>query len=92
MTKSEKAHLDRVAAIGCILCWLLSMAQSSRTELHHPRMGTGKGQKRSDWTVVPLCGECHRGECGVHGDQSLLRLARVDELDLLGLTIQRVYG
>lgn len=93
MTRAEKMHLDRVAAIGCVLCWLLGMSPSGKIDLHHPRMGTAKGKRRSDWCVIPLCHDgCHQGPNGIHGDHSLLRLAKVDEMDLLGITIQRVYG
>ena len=92
-TVAEQRHMDRVAAAGCVLCWVLGQRQLSRIELHHPREGQGGAQRAPNWLVFGLCGEgCHRGRFGIHGDRSLLRIAKVDELDLLALTLERVYA
>lgn len=90
-TKAEKAHMGRVAAMGCVLCRLLGVPQESKTDVHHIREGQGMSQRASNWLVIPLCHYgCHQGPCGIHGDRSLLRIAKVDELDLLALTIQEL--
>jgi hypothetical protein len=90
-TKAEKAHMGRVAAMGCVLCRLLGMPQESKTDVHHIREGQGMSQRASNWLVIPLCHSgCHQGPCGIHGDRSLLRIAKVDELDLLAMTIQEL--
>ncbi|GAA5786121.1 hypothetical protein [Chitiniphilus shinanonensis] len=84
-------HRNRVAALGCILCDLLGMPQTSKTDVHHIRHGQGAAQRASDYLTIPLChDQCHQGPHGVHGDRSLLRLAKVEELDLLALTNQRL--
>jgi hypothetical protein len=56
--------------------------------VHHLRTGQGKGQRASDYLTVALCPDCHQGPHGIHGDRSLLRIAKVEELDLLALTIE----
>lgn len=83
--------MDRVAEMGCILCYLLDLAQESKTDLHHIREGQGMAQRASNWLVIPLCHlGCHQGPCGIHGDRSLLRIAKVDEFDLLAATLERL--
>jgi len=58
--KVRKAHMARVAALGCIAC-LLDGNPGTPPELHHPRSGAGAGQKSSDMDVIPLCPSHHRG-------------------------------
>lgn len=90
-SKREKAHMDRVAGLGCILCRLLGQEQESKTDLHHIREGQGMAQRASNWLVVPLCHDgCHQGRLGIHGDRTLLRIAKVDELDLLAATLNEL--
>lgn len=90
---AEKKHKDRVAQLGCILCWLLGQPQSGKTDLHHVREGQGMAQRASDFLVIPLCHDgCHQGKNGIHGDRALFRIAKVKELDLLALTIGRLEG
>jgi hypothetical protein len=50
--------MSRVAELGCIIC-------GSPAELHHPRTGQGMGQRASNFDVIPLCFQHHRG--GKHG-------------------------
>ena len=54
MTKSEKDYLNRLAALGCIVCrneGLYGVA----AEIHHIRDGQGMGQRGSHYETVPLC-------------------------------------
>lgn len=60
MTKAEKAHLSRVAALGCIACYLQG-TPGTPAEIHHPRAGRGKGQRASHMDGIPLCPAHHRG-------------------------------
>lgn len=80
-------HAD-VAGLRCVLCTALNLAQTSPTNVHHLRSGKGKGQRAGHFTVAALCHECHQGPHGFHGDKTLLRIAKVDELDLLDMTIE----
>jgi hypothetical protein len=89
MTRAEKAYLDRVASLGCILCAEYGQP-GIPAEIHHLRTGQGMGQRASSWLCVPLCAQCHRGSRGIHGDRSLLRFAKLEEMDLLAKTIERL--
>lgn len=60
MTKDEKAHLSKVAALGCIACHLQG-TPGTPAEIHHPRAGRGKGQRASHMDGIPLCPQHHRG-------------------------------
>jgi hypothetical protein len=67
-TKKEKNHLSRVAQTGCAVCFRLhGPHEPGPVELHHPRRGTGMGQRASHEDVIGLCIEHHRGNLGVHG-------------------------
>jgi len=90
-TQKERDHLQRVYLLGCILCHELGQQQTSKTDVHHIREGQGMSQRADNYLAIPLCHDtCHQGPNGIHGDKSLLRIAKVDELDLLALTIERL--
>lgn len=89
--KSKGAsHMDRLAQLPCALCERLGMTQAGRTYVHHIREGQGKSQRASDYLAIPLCYDCHQGPEGIHGDRSLLRVAKCEELDLLADVIAKV--
>jgi hypothetical protein len=91
-TRDESAHLGRVKALRCVLCIRLQMTQESHTDAHHPRTGQGGAQRAPDWLAAALCHDrCHQGDRGMHGDQSLLRQAKCDELDLVADTLQALF-
>lgn len=95
-TKREQAHLQRIRALPCVLCDMLGQAQQFPTSVHHIRTGQGMSERASHYLTIPLCndpqrrGGCHQGDEGVHGDRTLLRIAKLDELDLLAATIERL--
>ena len=66
MNKSEKQHLSKVAALGCMVCRRMGY-EGTPAEIHHPRRGTGLGQRASHYDAIPLCPEHHRGNTGIHG-------------------------
>lgn len=88
MTKAERQHLDRVASLPCVLCLELGQQQQSPTNIHHVREGQGMSQRASNFLTVALCRDCHQGPKGLHGDKTMLQIAKVDELDLLAKTIE----
>lgn len=88
-TVSEREYMGRVAAIGCLICRRLGYGLHA-AEVHHVRTGQGGAQRASNFLTVPLCPSCHRGPKGIHGDKSLLSLARVTEMDLLAETIREL--
>lgn len=59
-TKSEKAHMDRVAQIGCII-----KKCGSPATIHH--CGTYMGGGRDHMRVIPLCWQHHLGPEGIDG-------------------------
>lgn len=89
-TTAERRYLARIVGMRCVLCERLGQRQQGRTYAHHIREGQGMSQRASDYLAIPLCLECHQGPCGIHGDRSLLRVAKCEELDLLADTIEKV--
>jgi Zn finger protein HypA/HybF involved in hydrogenase expression len=84
MTKAEKQYLNRVAALSCALC------DAEGVHIHHVREGQGMAQRAQNWLAIPLCPNCHTGSQGIHGDRRLLKARKLDEMDLLAMTIERL--
>ncbi len=84
-TAAGKRHLARVHEIPCVVCG------ANGVEAHHIREGQGMGQRAPDMLCAALCPECHRGPLGVHGDRSLMRIQKLDELDLVAMTLEKVF-
>lgn len=82
MTKAEKAHMDRVASLPCACCG------AHGVHVHHLREGQGMSQRASNWLTIPLCPDCHTGPNGIHGNRSLMRIQKIEEIDLLARTIE----
>jgi len=84
MRKAERKHLSAVADLGCILCLHLGYG-ATPAEIHHLRHGMGMGQRNSNYNVVPLCPEHHRGATGFHGlgRRAFERMYGLTELELL---------
>lgn len=93
-TKEEAAHMDRVAALGCIVCQMFYGVKSP-AEIHHI---LGKTAPGSHFYVLPLCKMHHRG--GEQGPQHVSRhpyKARFEkaygrELDLLATVNEMLVG
>ena len=84
---SGKDHLARVHQIPCVVCELMSIAQKTRTEAHHPEHIRDDS---SHYCAIALCVEHHTGANGVHG---LSRRAFADryqlsDTKLIALTIK----
>lgn len=58
MRRYERLHMDRVAALGCLICY-------SPATIHH--CGTHMGGGRDHMRVVPLCWAHHLGPEGIDG-------------------------
>lgn len=86
-TTAAKRYHGEVAALGCMLGKALGQDHGP-ANIHHLREGQGMGQRANDFLVIPLCRECHQGKMGIHGDKTLLRIVKLDELDLLAMTIE----
>jgi hypothetical protein len=55
-SKEEKAHLNWVASLGCVIC-------QKRANVHHVR---SVASKRDHFKVIPLCYDHHQGSEGIH--------------------------
>lgn len=86
MRQSERSHMDKVAGLPCCLCG------DSPVQVHHIRAGQGGAQRASHFLTLPLCPGCHQGPQGVHGDKTMLRIMKKNELDLLAETIELIYA
>lgn len=85
MTKAERNHLDRVAALGCILSRHYGFPDT-QAEIHHVRTGTGAGRKASHYETIPLSPHFHRlsnEAFHVMGRKAWERHHGVTELELL---------
>ena len=84
-----KRYMNDVADLGCILCRHLGYGPTP-PELHHPRGAAGGAQKASDWLVIGLCPEHHRGKSGLHGlgEGGFFTRYKLTEWDLLAMTIE----
>lgn len=58
-TAAEKAHIRRVARLGCLACRM--EGRLSHANIHHMRTGYGASQRASHWEVLPLCEGHHQG-------------------------------
>lgn len=83
-TKQEKAHMDAVADLGCIICGFPA-------SIHHlkrnPETGRhlGMGQRASNLHVIPLCERHHQtGGMGVayHAGPRAWEAAHGTEIEL----------
>lgn len=57
MTKAEKAHQDKVAALGCVAC-LLDGVINPHVSIHHVN---GRTKTGAHMQVLPLCFHHHQG-------------------------------
>jgi hypothetical protein len=90
MTKTERQHLNKVAALGCIACYQQG-TPGTPAEIHHPRAGTGMGQRASHYDAIALCPAHHRGTAGlsvpsIHGSKNAFIETFGTEAELLELT------
>lgn len=78
ITPAEAEHLAAVKELPCSVC-----DRFGPSDAHHIRQG-------DHWTVIALCWDCHQGSGGIHGDKSNWLLRKMDELDALQVTYQRL--
>jgi hypothetical protein len=77
-TAAERRHIERVAAMDCIVC-----GASGPSEVHEPEQGLW-------FASMPLCPACHRGSDGWHGTRLRWKLRKVSELQAINRTIERL--
>ena len=90
MAKSRalSVYMDRVAGLGCVLCWHIHGAYRE-ANLHH----LFDAHQRNDWLIAPLCKDCHQGPNGFHGlggERGFRARYKLGEPELLAMTIERL--
>lgn len=78
ITAAEGEHLGMVKTVGCVVC-----DAAGPNEAHHINQG-------DHFTTVAVCASCHTGSMGIHGDKTMWRIHKLDELKALNLTLARV--
>ena len=68
-------HMMSVKALACVCCHAPPMS-----EAHHVR---DDGKARSDFRVIPLCFDCHRGATGYHTAKKSWRALYGRDCDML---------
>lgn len=79
LTAAERRHLASVKALPCSVC-----NAPGPSDAHHIKQG-------SQYTCVALCKDCHQGALmGWHGQKRAWAIRKMDELDALAKTIERL--
>ena len=81
MTASERRHVQLVKKSICAVCDAQGPSDAHEIE---------QGQ----WfTSIALCRDCHMGSSnGIHGNKTMWRIKKLDELGALNITLGRIYG
>lgn len=79
MTVAERSHVGQVKESGCAVC-----DAAGFVEAHEIKQGLW-------WTSIGLCADCHRGPMGIHGDKTMWRIHKMEEIDALNETLRRIY-
>jgi hypothetical protein len=88
-TKVESAYMSIAASLPCACC-----GDAAGVELHHAREEQGIAERAGNFLVIPLCRACHGqdlGSQGFHGDKTLMRIFKTDEMKMLNQTIGEVF-
>lgn len=88
-TREERAYMEVVASLGCVVCRNLGHGITPAT-IHHIRAGQGLSQRAGHHLVIPLCKPHHQdGGKGVafHADERAFEKQYGTEQQLLDQTI-----
>jgi hypothetical protein len=79
LTAREREHLGKVKELPCSVC-----DAPGPSEAHHYEQGL-------QYTCIALCSDCHRGGFnGIHGQRRMWAIKKMNELDALNVTIERL--
>lgn len=98
MKKAEAEYLGKLVRLGCIVCRQIYDAYEApdpslqMTVIHHVREGQGGAQRAQNWLTMPLCEYHHTGNGGVHKNGNKIPALKLDEMDLLSLTIEAFHA
>ena len=79
LTPKQRAHIARVKLLACSVC-----DEPGPSDAHHI-------EQSLQYCVVALCKTCHQGALmGWHGQRRMWAVKKMNELDALNVTIQRL--
>lgn len=79
LTAKERDHLAKVKSLPCSVCDL-----PGPSDAHHVKQGL-------QYTCIALCKDCHQGSfMGWHGQKRAWAIRKMDEIDALNVTIERL--
>jgi hypothetical protein len=78
ITATARAHMWRVKELPCSVC-----DAPGPSDAHHIEQGL-------HFCVVALCKECHQGKHGWHSDRAYWKIAKMDEIKALNVTLGRL--
>jgi hypothetical protein len=79
LTPKQRAYLGLVKQLPCSVC-----DSEAGCDAHHIKQG-------SQYICVALCVDCHRNPVlGWHGQKRAWAIRKMDELDALNITVERV--
>lgn len=79
LTRAEREHLLAVKGLPCSVCHA-----EPPSAAHHIKQG-------QHFTTIALCADCHQDpSLGWHGSRVAWRIAKMDELDALNVTLERL--
>lgn len=91
-TAAEKRYMNKVACLGCVVCRNSGLGDTP-ANIHHIRTGQGKGQRASNYLIIPLC-KIHHQDGGpgvaIHADRRRFEALHGTELELLSQTIGEI--
>lgn len=96
MKKAEREHVNRVAELGCVACYVQSGEWFTPGEIHHIREGQGAAQRAGWFEVICLCVGHHRHndkvakKIAVHAAYKTFAATYGDERELLALTLNNI--
>ena len=79
LNAKERLHLAQVKSLPCSVC-----DASGPSDAHHVKQGL-------QYTCIALCPDCHTNSTlGWHGQKRMWHIKKMDELDALNKTIERL--
>lgn len=79
LTQKQRAHIQRVKELSCSVC-----DAPPPSDAHHIKQSL-------QYCVVALCKDCHQGPLmGLHGQKRMWAIKKMEELDALNVTIERL--
>jgi hypothetical protein len=79
LTPRQRQHIGRVKELQCSVC-----DAPGPSDAHHIEQGL-------QYTVIALCKDCHQGSfAGWHGQKRAWIARKMNELDALNVTIERL--